>query len=292
MLTDSAIALLRDVFGQPALFEGFPRITQRTVAWGDVPPVSLSHAAVVVSEQELLAELSHTPSTSSAAPDFTICTSHPLPTASAKRAFGSRRATATAVTLHQTADTQACYIEAVAEGWLFLIPKGAEAWLLAVGGASSELMRNSRLIAPLIKDSSADSAAFDAHPAIAEPLHGDDWLACGSVAIAFDPLCGDGTAQAVREAILASAVISAIAKGGDRGALLGHYKAMLTGAMRRHLHLCADYYRTGGSGPWWTSQTQAMEQGHDWCTAILATTPEPQYALHGFELVPRQASPS
>ena len=35
------------------------------------------------------------------------------------------------------------------------------------------------------------------------------WLACGTAAMAFDPLCGDGTAHAIREAILASAVIRA-----------------------------------------------------------------------------------
>jgi len=47
-------------------------------------------------------------------------------------------------------------------------------------------------------------------------LRGPDWLACGTAAVAFDPICGDGTAQAMREAILGCAVITAIGEGGDR----------------------------------------------------------------------------
>ncbi len=31
--------------------------------------------------------------------------------------------------------------------------------------------------------------------------------------MAFDPICGDGTAHAIREAILAAAVIRALARG-------------------------------------------------------------------------------
>ena len=36
------------------------------------------------------------------------------------------------------------------------------------------------------------------------------------------------------------------------------------------------------------TQHEALMQGHHWCTGLLATLPEPQYALHGLRLVPRR----
>src|SRR5882757_4741087 len=59
MIGDSAVALIRDVFGMPSLFCDLPRISRRLVAWGDgVHPNTLAHSAIVVSEQSLLASLS------------------------------------------------------------------------------------------------------------------------------------------------------------------------------------------------------------------------------------------
>jgi hypothetical protein len=45
--------------------------------------------------------------------------------------------------------------------------------------------------------------------------------------MAFDPIYGDGTAHAVREAILAAAVVRAISAGGDAAEPLRHYEARL-----------------------------------------------------------------
>ena len=39
---------------------------------------------------------------------------------------------------------------------------------------------------------------------------GPGWLSCGTAALSFDPICGDGTGHAVREGILAAAVIFAV----------------------------------------------------------------------------------
>src|SRR6202035_3731659 len=58
MLSEAALALIRDVFERPNLFLNAPRITRRVVQWGqDAQPVALHHWAAVVSEQELLREL-------------------------------------------------------------------------------------------------------------------------------------------------------------------------------------------------------------------------------------------
>ncbi|PYD68915.1 hypothetical protein CFR76_12530 [Komagataeibacter swingsii] len=124
-----------------------------------------------------------------------------------------------------------------------------------------------------------------------ECLAAPGWLACGNEAIAFDPLCGDGTAQAAREAILAAAVITAIMEYPDdphaMETLLMHYRSMLLASMRRHLRFCAQFYSMGGNSPWWRTQISALATGFEWCSGQLAGLPQPRYELHGLRLVPR-----
>jgi hypothetical protein len=284
MLSDAAVELIRDVFGNPSLFSGLPRIERRNVVWGDAAdPRALPHSAVVISEAALLDSLigghgtrGFTGETDD--PRFTVYTSRPMPPAAIEQRFGSRRASAAPVVLNDAADLSACWIESVESGWLFLIPNALEStWLLAIGGPVEALLRQSRAIAPRIQLLSGRSAEFSSCPRILSPLCGDGWLACGSVALGFDPICGDGTAQAIREAILASAVIRAIAGGGDSTSLFSHYEMLLTAAMRRHLALCAEFYRSGGSGSWWQTELESLEAGFRWCTSKLAGASEPRY---------------
>lgn len=291
LLSDAALALLRGVLGQPQLFGDRPRIRRRVVSWGaGAEPVSLPHGAVVVSEGDLDAALAQP---ASPAPDgredITIHAAPPFPSGDLRR-FGSRRTATLEVGLRNAADRDACWVEALADGWLFLTPSENDtAWLLAVGDPVADLLAQSRLIGPRIVAEGEPSSEFDTSPRMLSTLRGDHWLACGSAALAFDPICGDGTAQAMREAILASAVITAVREGGDRDALMGHYESMLIAAMRRHLRLCAQFYSTGGQGGWWQAQMAGLAEGYDWCTGRLARTPEPRFELHGFRLVAREA---
>ncbi len=295
MLSDAAVELIRDVFGKPSLFSGLPRIERRNVLWGDaVDPRALAHSAVVVSETALLESLTGVPGTGdftgeTDGPRFTVYTSRPIPPTAVEQRFGSRRASAARVALKDAADLSACWIESLESGWLFLIPNALEStWLLAVGGPVEALLGQSRAIAPRIQLLGCRSAEFSSCPRILSPLCADGWLACGSVALGFDPICGDGTAHAIREAILAAAVIRAIAGGGDAPSLFSHYEMLLTAGMRRHLALCAEFYRDGGSGPWWRTELESLEAGFRWCTSKLAGASEPQYQLRGFELFARE----
>jgi hypothetical protein len=287
MLSDPALALIRDIFGKPSLFVDLPRIERRVVAWGEgAEPTSLPHSAVVVSERFLLESLgSGDDEPGDAESDFTVFASRPLPDSVAQHNFGERRAAAIEVKLRRTEDAAACWIEATNNGWLFLIPNRMEGtWLLAVGAAAGTLLAESRLIAPRVEVLNAASGEFAACPRIVSPLCGDRWLACGSAAMAFDPICGDGTANAVREAILAAAVIRAIAGGGDRQRLLAHYQRRLVAGMQKHLALCAGFYRSGGNGAWWRSELAQLRQGFDWCGQGLHSLAEGNYRLSGFEL--------
>ena len=126
---------------------------------------------------------------------------------------------------------------------------------------------------------------FPVAPRIASRMCGPCWLACGSAALGFDPLCGDGTAHAVREAILASAVIRAGEAGEPVEPLLSHYEARLTMGFQRHLSLCREYYATGGAGAWWGEQREELERGLKWCAARLAGGALFRYQLKDFNLV-------
>jgi hypothetical protein len=290
MLSPQALALMGDVFDDRALLSDLPRIERRIVAWGAAEPIALRHAAVVTSETELHDRLATEDGfDEDAEPDFSIHAANPLPSEVAPLRFGDRQAYAAQVALTGQENHSSCWVESVGDGWLFLIPDGrGSAWLLAVGAPHDVLLAESRLIAPRIEELGGPLGIFDPCPRLATPAHGTDWLACGATAIGFDPICGDGTAQAIRQAILASAVIIGIARGGDRKALLNHYDAALTAAMRRHLAMCADYYRAGGDGPWWRSELQRLEDGHHWCSQRLEAAGDPAFRLSGFELFERE----
>ncbi|HKE24681.1 MAG TPA: hypothetical protein VKB88_20105 [Bryobacteraceae bacterium] len=278
VVSQSTQRLMADVFGDPALFAGLPRIERRIVAWGaNAAPHTLPHSAVVIAEETLAARLPEAAQSATGA-DWTIFATGATP--AAKRQFGTRRASVIPAEIEPV--DAACWVESLLAGWLFLIP----GWLIAVGGDPQTLLAQSRLVAPRIRSLGNSAVSYAACPRIADPLCGPGWLACGSSAMAFDPICGDGTGNAVREAILASAVLRAAARGEPVGPMLAHYRARLIAAFRKHLQLCLDYYRAANAGPWWESEIAAQECGVRWCEEQLAAAPTFQYRLDGFDLLP------
>jgi len=274
MLGDAAQQLIRDIFERDDLFRGLPKITRRMVAWGAHQPVELAHSAVMVSEEFLLESLGPVPDHKGDA-EWTIRAAPPLRATTHR--FGSRMAVPMAVELKATAQPDACWVESVEDGWLFLLP----GWLLAVG---EQPLEKSKLVKEQIARVHSATVEFPASPRMAAPLGGDGWIACGSAAMAFDPLCGDGTAHAVREAILASAVIRAIARGEEPSPLLAHYEARLTAGFEKHLAQCRGFYASGGSGAWWTAEADAVERGLAWCGRKLKDHGPFRYRLNGLEL--------
>jgi hypothetical protein len=288
LLSESAQSLICDVFGRRELFRDFPRIRRRVVAWGrSATVVELEHSAIVLSEDRLLECLG--PALPADGPvkdvDWTIYASRPLPAAVSEHRFGSRMASATAVELKSTAEPATCWIESVEDGWLFLISttRGSGS-LLSVGLGTDALLAESQLIREQIATSQPAVGQFPASPRIVSPLGDLWWLACGTAAMAFDPICGDGTAHAVREAILAAAVISAAARGEAVEQLLAHYETRLIAGFHRHLSMGLSYYGSGGSGPWWRAESEAIREGLHWCGRQLSRHPKYRYQLAGFDL--------
>lgn len=282
LLGEHALALIRDIFDRPTLLSDSPRIRKRIVSWGPhAEPLALEHSAVLVSEETLLDAIrpAISPAGTLDAP-WTICATRPLPQPAVDHCFGTRAASAVPVELKESAAADACWIESLDDGWLFLTP----GWLLAVGAPADKLLGTSRVVAAQIAHCGAALGKFPAYARIAFPLGGSGWLACGTAALAFDPICGDGTAHAVREAILASAVIRALVDGGPADDLLSHYQARLTAGFQRHLALCRQFYRSGGNGPLWKSELDAIDSGMQWCHAALAEHAIFRYQLRGFQL--------
>jgi flavin-dependent dehydrogenase len=118
------------------------------------------------------------------------------------------------------------------------------------------------------------------------PISGEGWLACGTAALGFDPLCGDGTGNAVREAILGSAAIRAAAAGKDACRLMAHYQTRLLGGFQKHLAMCLEFYTSGRLGNWWDRQLDEFRRGLLWCSRELQKSDGSRYRLNGFDLEP------
>ncbi|WP_428334717.1 hypothetical protein [Novosphingobium sp.] len=291
MLGEQAQHLLRDVFGGPlnGTLDQAHRITRRVVLWGGDEPHTVPHAALVISGSRLESALHERPSpegegpsSRQSEPSFVLSTTAPA-TGTVLR-FGQREASATPVVLQPGADPHAALIEAVEQGWLFVIPTcGQNGWLLTVGASPADALRESRLVASAVAETGETSKQFETAPRILGHPATPGGLTLGTAALAFDPICGDGVATAVRGGILAAAIAAELATETalDRAAMIGHYRAMLIAAMRRHLAVSAPFYERGGQGPWWREQAEATARGHAWCTRQLAAAGEAQFVLIG-----------
>jgi len=291
LVSQSTQKLLADIFRDSHLFDAAPRIHLRVVAWGLRQPVALPHDAIVVSEHALL-QLLHSrlpnPQTNTTAPlDWTILTarSAPVLVSASHRQFGARSTQVHRVDLTPHAEPETCWIESTPQGWLFLLTTGpASGSLLSVGDSAASLLAQSSLIAARVQHVHALAGEFPVHPRILTPLCALGWLACGSAAMAFDPLCGEGAGNAAREAILACAAVRAIRGGESTEAVLSEYDARLKLGFLRHLENCREFYVGDFQTEFWREARHGIEQGLAWTRAQLAAGPSPRFRLVDFAL--------
>lgn len=278
LLSPATQQLLEDVFGRKDLLVGLKEIRRRVVAWGSQESVSLPHSGLVVSEEELIGRIGQFERPSIDAADWTIHTGKP----ESALQFGSRFASAARVGLSAAADSSACLMESCRDGWLFLLPTSVDsAILLGAGSTLERLLGQSHLVQLSIGSLLEEVGRFQCNPRIADPLCADHWLACGSAAVAFDPLCGDGTGHAIREAILACAIVASEAAIDE---LLWEYRLRLWRGFQRHLELCLQFYSTGGDGEWWRAQCGSLREGLRWVHERRSPYPLGRFHLNGFDL--------
>ena len=299
LVSTSTQNLMVDVFGDESLFAGFPTIRKRTVLWrNQSEPVTVAHSGVVAAESILLERLwSNLEQLSPSAdqPDSNegnwVILSSKSGTNGYSHCFGSRSAIASAVELQAGTDPEACWVEALNGGWLFLLPTSRErASLISVGDTVSALLGQSRLVVDQVKSILSSTSGFPAYPRVLDPLCGRGWLACGTSAMGFDPICGEGAGNAVREAILLSAGLGFVAQGSEPEPVLEHYSTRLLGGFLKHLHLCRDFYSCGPDRDWWNGELKLLEQGITWTQQKLSGTLQPasmpRFRLVGFDLQP------
>ncbi len=290
MLSGQTMALLAGIFPWANLVSVGHPIQKRVVAWGEeVEPITLPHSALVISEADLLTRLwaqVRTPPPSSAGGWKFLSSSVSAPR---QQAFGTRIASVARAVLKPEVDQSACWIESVRTGWLFLLPRGGDeaATLIAVGEGPGALLGQSRVIAGLIDLLEGSVAEFPAYPRIAVPLCGNGWLACGAAAAGFDPVCGEGTGNAARQAYLATALIAAVRAGEPVEDLLAHYTSRHMHGILRHLQMCLSFYQSAGSGEFWQSEAALLQQGIEWAWQVLREHAKPPtHRLVGRHLEP------
>jgi len=291
LVSHSTQKLLADIFRAPNLFEGAPRVHQRIVAWGSRNPVALHHDAAVISEDALLQLLnSHVqvpPTHTAPSLDWTILTARHAPAlaSASHRHFGARSAQVHRVDLTPHADPETCWIESTPQGWLFLLSTGpASGSLLSVGDSAASLLAQSSLIAAKAQHLHPLAGEFPAHPRILGQVCATGWLSCGSLAMAFDPLCGEGAGNAARQAILACAAVRAIQEGESAEAVLSEYDTRLKLGFLRHLENCREFYTGDFQTEFWREAHRGIEQGLAWTRTQLAARPSLRFRLVDFAL--------
>lgn len=305
-------SLLRDVFGDLAVLRRAPRILKRIVCWGPgAEPAEVPHSGVVVAERELLAELwalarnlgigggiggEISGPAAQSSQSWTLLSSPGDSRLAPPSAFGSRLAWFAPARIAPSAQGESCWIESAPQGWLFLLPAGeGQGVLIGCGDEAAELLRRSRLVARQLSGldlsgldlSAGPLARYPAHPAICPQVCGDRWLACGSAAMNFDPLCGEGAGHAMREAILAAAVLRAIAHGEPGDRVLAHYSDRMRRGFLRHLRLCAPFYETGWNSPFWKAEASELQRGISVMESLLRNSADFAYRLVGYNLQAR-----
>jgi hypothetical protein len=297
LISQGTQKLLGDIFGRSreSLFAGFPLIRTRVVAWGrgtqgTRKPLVLPHLAVVASETELLARLRGrlaeiTEECGSDHPTWTIVAARPMGGSPEEMEFGSRTASVREVELAEGAAEDACWVESVENGWLFLLATGSgRGSLISVGSESAELLGQSWLVARQVRRIEDVAAEFAAYARILTELCGMGWLACGSAAMTFDPLCGEGAGNSAREAILACAAVRAIFGGESAEEVLAEYSLRLRLGFLRHLEKCREFYVGDWESEFWSSELARVEEGIAWTKARISGMGHSRFRLRDFLL--------
>jgi hypothetical protein len=292
LISDGTQALLREVFQNERLFEGLPNIRKRVVAWNGVEAETFPHSAVIVREQTIRKRLqAHLPTSNSDVPDeaeWNIFTSKVPVELAPELRFGSRVASVAEVTLCSSAEKDACWAESVEGGWLFLIATGSgKGSLICTGGEPASLLKASRLVCAQIEtlNDDAGAAQFPAYPRTLSKLHGRNWIACGTAAMFFDPLSGEGIGAAVRESILAAATARAVLREGDADEVLAEFSLRMRLGFLRHLEICRKFYQVKSKAPFWSKELARLDDGISWVKKEIGGQPPPRYRLVDSDLV-------
>ncbi len=176
--------------------------------------------------------------------------------------YGNRLIVSFNVKLRKESET--CWTETTKNAWFFLAPSTKKTGVLQImlpkpNSNFKELIEETIFIKDQI-ESYYITAKFKAFPQISFPLYGKNWSSLGEAAMCFDPLCGDGTGYAIKEALLTTAIISSIAKGIPFEDCLNHYKYRLCKTFIVHIQNSLEYYMKAFTSSIWQLEIQSMKK--------------------------------
>lgn len=120
------------------------------------------------------------------------------------------------------------------------------------------------LFTPMIEEClDTTSSTISIAPSIRLETGLDLPFSLGSRAMKFDPICGDGTGQGIKSAILAVAATNSESRFG-RGTVRSHMRIRMLGTFCAHLQNCISYYQTIASSLSWHSEIEHMQDGLVW----------------------------
>ncbi|MFJ6782675.1 hypothetical protein [Streptomyces yangpuensis] len=277
LLTGPTLDLVGRLWGDGLLDGGWP-LTHRHARWGAGPSPgrfpqpgrAVDGAVLAVRMRERLGtgDLSGEP------PAWTVTATpgEPAGERAAHRQTGRRRLLAGTAPVRRPRDQDTARLDCTGLGWLHLTPLGREACLVQAmvpgpagdpAGLLARLLAESALGTRLRRPprtAVALAAAPRVHlaPALPPVAGRGGLLVVGAGALRQDPISGTGTAQALRTAILAAAVIDAAAAGTSARALCAHYADRLRAAFHDHLGTCMRLYPAAFGSPAWRDEIDAM----------------------------------
>ncbi|MFC9583569.1 hypothetical protein ACFVJ8_12175 [Streptomyces yangpuensis] len=275
LLTGPTLELVGRLWGDGLLDGGWP-LTHRHARWGAGPSParfpqpgrSVDGAVLAARMRERLGagDLSGEP------PAWTV-TATPGERAAHEQA-GRRRLLAGTAPVRRPRDQDTARLDCTGLGWLHLTPLGRDVCLVQAmvpgpagdpAGLLARLLAESALGTRLRRPPGtavALAAAPRVHlaPAVPPVAGRGGLLVVGAGALRQDPISGTGTAQALRTAILAAAVIDAAAAGTSARALCAHYTNRLRAAFHDHLGTCLRLYPAAFGSADWRDEIDAMRR--------------------------------
>jgi hypothetical protein len=279
LLTGPTLDLLRSLWGD-GLLGGAHLLRHRMVSWGPgepstrfAQPARVVDGAVLADRmRERLAQAV----TVSTDPARWVVTARAPDDPGGQRQLGRRRLLAGTALLRPGVDERTALLGTTALGWLQLTPLGRGDCLVQAmvpGPAEDAAGLLARLLAEselgcVLRRAPDTAVAVPAAPRLhrtpasppGEPSP-TGRLTVGAGAIRYDPLSGTGTAQALRTAVLAAAVIDAEAVGTPATALCAHYTVRLHTAFVQHLRACSELYGTAFTSALWADELDTARLG-------------------------------
>lgn len=261
VLEESTVALLVDLCEGNEIFRDAHQLRRRVVCWGEEEPRLIDQPALSIRGDQLRKGLSQLVLSRVAGShqakmgqesDWTVFTSDHSEEDSRRKRFGRRVTLITEVEVCRGTDLATCWIESNSGGWVFFAPISSNRATLqatvpvrpeSLEDSLNDILAGTRHIRRMAGDRVHPVDVTISSPAICTPCGEDGRLAAGRAAMCLDPLCGDGTGQALRTGLLAAAVITGVVEGGQCDALVKHFNQRLGMTFSVHLIACAEFYR-------------------------------------------------